>query len=72
MKTSIKQVIESDNWILTAIHNGLRSYRIDAKRRFHLPDTSDFFSSWGSKKYVERLIMEKYGKKPSEMNSFKY
>jgi hypothetical protein len=72
MKTSIKQVFESDNWIITKIMQGLGTYRIDAKRRHPIADEKNFFSEWGSKTYVERLSKENYGKSPSEFSCFHY
>lgn len=72
MKATIKQVFESDNWIITAVINGLNSYRVDAKRRFPIADEPNFFSQWGSKSYIERLARENYGKKVSQLNSFRY
>lgn len=72
MKPSLKKIFESDNWIITKIHNGLNSYRVDAKRRFHVPDESDFFSKWASIDYINRLAMKYYGKKANKFNSFRY
>jgi len=68
---SIKEVIQSDNWVLTNVMQGSGSYRVDAKKRF--PSSGDnFFSKWGSKKYIDSLVMSRYGKKTSDLNSFSY
>jgi len=72
MKVSIKSVLESDSWIITKIMNGNGQYRIDARRRFAVADESSFFSKWGKKSYIDRLVKDRFGKKVSEMNSFKY
>jgi hypothetical protein len=72
MKPSIKQIFESDNWVITKIIQGRGSYRIDAKRRFPIADEKNFFSEWGSSGYVERLARNNYGKKPSDFSTFMY
>ena len=70
--TTLKQVFESDNWIITKISQGSGTHRIDAKRRFRRADESSFFSEWGSNSYLERLARENYGKKLSEFNNYNY
>ena len=72
MRVSIKLVLESDNWIITKIIQGTGQYRIDARRRFAVADESSFFSQWGKKSYIDRLVKDRFGKKVSDMNSFKY
>jgi hypothetical protein len=73
MKTSAKQIFESDNWIITAIHQGNRkNVRVDAKRRFPAADESSFFSEWISLRYANQLSRENYGKKVNEFNCFIY
>lgn len=69
---SLKTVIKSDNWIITEVLQGNDSYRINAKRRFPIADDKNFFSKWGKKNYIERLIKEYYNKKCSELSLYKY
>jgi hypothetical protein len=70
--SNLKEVIESDNWIVTKIIENRTSFRVDAKRRFPVADKSSFFSNWGGKKYIDSLCRENYGKKASELKSFSY
>jgi len=72
MKSSIKSVINSDLWIITKIMQGSGQYRIDARRRFPVDNESSFFSNWGKKSYIDRLVKDRFGKKVSDMNSFQY
>lgn len=70
---SVKQCFESDNVIITKIiqgHNGM--VRVDARTRYNVPDADNFFSRWVQVKYTDRLSMERYGKKTSNMNIFFY
>jgi len=70
---SVKQVFESDNVIITKIHQGLRkNVRVDARTRFHVSDSDNFFSEWVSIRYVNKLSMETYGKKVSQLSQFIY
>lgn len=70
--TSLKNVFESDNWIITKIMQGSGVYRIDARRRFAVPDESSFFSKWGTIKYLNALSNENYGKRICEFSCFSY
>lgn len=73
MKTSVKEVFESDNWIITKILQGLNNkVRIDAKRRFNKADQPNFFSEWVSLKYANQLARENYGKNVNDFNCFQY
>ena len=73
MKTSIKKVVTSDNWIITSIMQGLNgSVRIDARTRYRVEDGVNHFSEWCSYSYVDRLLKDKYGKKHNEMNCYRY
>ena len=73
MKTTVKEVFESDNWIITKIIQGLRkNVLIDAKTRFHQADVKNFFSGWCSEKYADKLAKDKYGKKTKELNAYKF
>ena len=73
MKTTIKQIFESDNWVITRISQGLRkNVRIDAKTRFFKPGEKNSFSEWCSERYADSLSREKYGKKTRELNAFQY
>lgn len=70
---SVKEVFESDNIIITKISQGNRAnVRIDAKTRFYKADHDNFFSKWVSLDYPNKLSVERYGKKVSELNSFRY
>ena len=58
-KVSAKQVIQSDNWIITKVLAGKGGVvRIDAKTRFHVADGQNLFSEWRSLKYINRLRKE--------------
>ncbi len=72
MKTSLKEVFASDNWIITKVMQGTGQYRVDARRRFPVADESSFFSQWGKKSYIDRLVKDRFGKKTSDLNSFQY
>lgn len=65
MKTTIKEVIESSNWIITKIIQGNNGQiRIDAKTRHHIADEKNRFSEWCTRNYASRIagedIFEKY------------
>ena len=73
MKTSAKQVFESDNWIITKISQGNRNnVRIDAKRRYQVADMPSFFSEWISRPYAERLSAMKYNRQINELSCYSY
>lgn len=56
MAVSAKEVITSYNWIITRIFQGSGGMvRIDAKRRYHVADESDFFSKWVNLNYANRV-----------------
>ena len=69
---NLKSVIASDLWIITKVIQGKGQYRVDAKRRFPVSDESSFFSKWGKASYIDKLVKDRFGKKTSELNSFKY
>lgn len=72
MKTTIKEVFESDNWIITKITQGYNNtVRIDAKTRNWIADENNFFSNWCSRDYAEKLARDNYGKVINEFN-YKY
>lgn len=71
--TTIKEVFESDNWMITEILQGFGgNVRINAKRRFHVADKSSFFSGWCTEKYANKLAVENYGKKVTDFATYKY
>lgn len=70
--SNLKEVFESDNWIITSITQGEGQCRVDAKRRFPKSDENSFFSKWGNTKYLERLSSENYSKKLSDFSCYKY
>lgn len=73
MKTTTKEVFESDNWVIISIMQGYNNkVRIDAKRRFRIPDTDHFFSEWCTEKYANSLALENYGKNIFDFNCMKY
>ena len=58
-KISIKQVVQSDNWIITKVLSGFDGVvRIDAKTRSYIADGQNLFSEWCSLKYANRLRRE--------------
>lgn len=68
-KATIKEVLTSDNWIITKVMQGYSGrIRIDAKTRYHIADGKNFFSEWCSKKYADTILMDKYGRKISITN----
>lgn len=70
--TSTKKVIESDRWIITKILNGGNIVRIDAETRNIIADGQNRFSKWVSRKYADTLLADRYGKKSSDMNVYRY
>ncbi len=70
-KITLKEVFESDNWMITKIIQGYsKSNRVDAKRRFPIADKNNFFSEWGKKNYLNKLAQENYGKKINEFSCY--
>lgn len=58
-KTTLKDVITSGEWIITQVLQGSNGrVRINAKRRYHKADMPDFFSEWGTLRYINRLRAE--------------
>ena len=56
MAISAKEVLTSQNWIITKVLQGRDGVvRIDAKRRYHVADKSDFFSKWVNLNYANRV-----------------
>ena len=71
MKVSVKEVFESDLWIIIKVISGLsNNVRIDAKRRYPIADQSSFFSEWVKMDYASKLSRANYGKNISEFNCF--
>lgn len=70
--TSLKEVFENDNWIITKISQGYGTHRVDAKRRFPVADESSFFSKWGSDNYLEKLARDNYGKNLRDFSNYYY
>ena len=69
MKANLKEVVNSDNWIITKIIQGRHGkIRVDAKTRFHIADGVNFYSEWITKDYADRLLREKCGKKSNELS----
>lgn len=69
MKATIKDVLTSDNWIITQVMQGYNGrVRIDARTRYHIADGQNFFSEWCSKKYADSILMNKYSRKLSITN----
>lgn len=69
---SVKEVFESDSVIITAIHQGHGTVRVDARTRFHKPDMDNFFSNWVTFEYANRLCKENKGYKITNYKNFKY
>jgi hypothetical protein len=70
--TSLREIFESDNWIITEILQGYDNrLRIKAKKRF-ANDTNPVFCEWGSLTYLNKLSIDNYGKKINQFNTFKY
>jgi len=73
MKTTIKEIFTSNNWIITGILQGYSGMvRIDAQRRYPVADKPTFFSNWCTEKYANRLAVENYGKRIKEFINYKY
>lgn len=70
---TIKEIITSDEWIITKALQGLhKTVRIDAKRRFRKADAENFFSEWATTQYVNVLTREKYGKNIENFTCYNY
>jgi|AntDeeMinimDraft_6_1070357.scaffolds.fasta_scaffold07582_2 hypothetical protein len=69
---NLKEIFENDSWTITKVSQGRGQHRIDAKRRFPVADESNFFSKWGSNKYLNQLSQENYGKKLNEFSNYIY
>lgn len=60
--SNVKKVITNSNWIITKVIQGRDGVvRIDAKKRFHETDKSDFFSKWVSYRYANKIYKNLYG-----------
>lgn len=58
-KVSAKEVLQTDNWIITKIIGGYKGkIRIDAKTRNWIADGQNFFSDWVTLKYANRCRRE--------------
>lgn len=56
MKVTAKEVLTSQNWIITRIYEGYKGkVRIDAQRRYHVADELVFFSKWVTLKYANSV-----------------
>lgn len=59
---NVKAIITSQNWVIKKVIQGRNGeVRIDAQKRFHEPDKSDFFSKWVSYRYANRIYKNLYG-----------
>lgn len=68
--TTLKEIFQSDDWIITSFLNGFDGrIRITAKRRHSVADKPRTFSKWGSLGYVNRLFSERFGKKISNFKT---
>jgi len=62
-----------ESMIITKIMQGCnKMVRIDAKRRYRVADEPMFFSKWVTRKYVNMLAYENYGKNVSDFNCYEY
>ena len=62
-KPSLKQIVSSDNWIITEVKQGCnKQIRISAKTRFYRSGEQNSFCEWYSLSYANRLYRENYGK----------
>lgn len=62
-KPSLKQIVLSDNWIITEVRQGYdKQVRISAKTRFYRHGEQNSFCEWYSLSYVNRPYRENYGK----------
>lgn len=70
MKTSLKEVLTSEAWIVTKVIKGYGKYRVDARRRHPMADSPSFFSEWGTNQYINQLCRANYGKNVEELKAF--
>lgn len=71
--TSTKEVLQSGDWIITKVMQGYNGLvRIDAKRRFHKADDSNFFSKWVKESYADKCLRDVGKKSVREMNCYHY
>lgn len=72
-KINVKEVINNDNWIITCIRQGRDGIvRVDARTRYWVCDGINMFSDWYSIGYIDRLLLDKYGKKHKDMKCYMY
>tara|TARA_R110000850_G_scaffold29786_1_gene82307 strand:- start:345 stop:563 length:219 start_codon:yes stop_codon:yes gene_type:complete len=70
---TIKEIFESGNWNITRVIRGCsKVVRIDAKTRNRIADGDNGFSKWVSLGYANRLCVDNYGKKVTDLNSYSY
>jgi len=69
MKTTAKEVFESDNWTIIKITQGLRkNIRIDARTRSYKADENNNYSEWISISYANNL----YGRSIFKHSKFQF
>ena len=69
-KLTIKEVIQSENWIITKVKEMCcGTIRIDARRKFRTADGQNRFSKWCSKSYADKLRRE-VGKSTLEITEY--
>lgn len=74
-----KEVFNNDEWVITSITESYygEDVIIKAKRRIPIADTHNFlvnhnfFISYVSLRYANKLSLERYGKKVNKLLSFK-
>jgi hypothetical protein len=68
MKITIREIINSGEWIITKVERAYNNrVKVSAKRRNHLADSKDFFCDYCSLAYLNKLLFEKYDKRANEM-----
>jgi hypothetical protein len=73
MRVTIKDVITSDNWIITEVTQGSnKDVRINAKTRNRIADGVNHFSQWCKETYANRLSNEVYGKRLTDFRCYRY
>lgn len=72
MKTTLKEVFENSEWIITGILAGRNTLKISAKRRHPEADKPSFFCEWGNTTYISKLSQDNYEKSPRDFKCFKY
>ena len=70
--TTIKDVFESDSWVITKIKQGRYHVRVDARRRFFNREKDNFFSEWVSISYADRLARDNYGMGVRHFSVYEY